>query len=102
MTSTAAAPSLRGHEFPAVTVPPGLNTGSSDASFSIVVLGLGPSSMAAVRPSGRTTGVISLSKKPFFWASTARSCDRLANSSIRSRVMPYCSATFSAVIPIGM
>ncbi len=85
-----------------MTFPPGLKAASSDASFSRVVLGRGPSSAAAMRPSGRTTGVISRSKKPFFCASTARSCDRLANSSIRSRVIPYCSATFSAVIPIGM
>ena len=36
MTTTAAAPSFSGHEFPAVTLPPGLNTGSSAASFSSV------------------------------------------------------------------
>ena len=34
--SAAAAPSLSGHELPAVTVPPGLKAGSSDASFSSV------------------------------------------------------------------
>ena len=44
MTSTAAAPSLSGHALPAVTVPPSLNTGFSDASFSSVVPGRGPSS----------------------------------------------------------
>jgi len=34
MISAAAAPSLSGHELPAVTVPPGLKAGSSVASFS--------------------------------------------------------------------
>ena len=34
MTTTAAAPSFSGHALPAVTLPPGLNAGSSAASFS--------------------------------------------------------------------
>ena len=38
MTTTAAAPSFSGHEFPAVTLPPGLKAGSSSASFSSVEL----------------------------------------------------------------
>ena len=102
ITSTAAAPSLSGQALPAVTVPPGLNAGSSWASFSSVVPGRGPSSFSTSVPSGSVTGVISRSKKPFFCASTARSCESLANSSMRSRVTPYFSATFSAVSPIGM
>ena len=36
MTTTAAAPSFNGHALPAVTLPPGLNAGSSAASFSSV------------------------------------------------------------------
>jgi hypothetical protein len=44
MTSTAAAPSLSGHELPAVTVPLAANTGFSAPRTSIVVPGRGPSS----------------------------------------------------------
>jgi hypothetical protein len=102
MTSTAAAPSLSGQELPAVTLPSGRKAGGNSASFSRVVLGRGPSSASISRPSGISIGVISLSKNPFFCASTARSWERLANSSILSRVIPCLSATFSAVFPIGM
>ena len=62
MTSTAAAPSLSGHELPAVTLPSSLKTGSSWASFSSVELARGPSSLATVVPSGSVTGTISRSK----------------------------------------
>ena len=44
MTRMAAAPSLSGQALPAVTVPSGLKTGLSAASFSTVVPGRGPSS----------------------------------------------------------
>ena len=97
MTTTAAAPSFRGHEFPAVTFPPGLNTGSSSASFSTVDSRRGPSSRAT--PSH---GEISRSKKPESCAATARSCDRCANLSMSSRDTSQRSATFSAVMPMGM
>ena len=50
ITTTAAAPSFNGHELPAVTFPPGLNTGSSSASFSSVERRRGPSSAATSRP----------------------------------------------------
>ena len=53
-SSTAAAPSLRGQELAAVTVPPSRKTGFSWASFS----------------SGVSRGDSSLSKRtgsPFFW-----------------------------------
>jgi hypothetical protein len=73
ITTTAAAPSFSGHEFPAVTLPSGLNAGSSSASFSSVELGRGPSSCAT--PS---QGVISRSKNPDSCAATARSCERCA------------------------
>jgi hypothetical protein len=102
MTSAAAAPSLSGHELPAVTVPPGLNAGSSDASFSSVDDGRGPSSLPTCVPSASVTGTISRSKNPLSWAATARSCERCANWSCCSRVTPYFSATFSAVRPIAM
>ena len=42
MTTTAAAPSFSGHEFPAVTFPSGLNAGSSSASLSSVDVGARP------------------------------------------------------------
>ena len=44
MTTTAAAPSFSGQELPAVTLPPGLNTGSRTGSFSSVDDARGPSS----------------------------------------------------------
>ena len=73
ITTTAAAPSFKGHEFPAVTFPPGLKLGSSSASFSSVDSRRGPSSAAT--PS---QGVSSRAKKPLSWAATARSCERCA------------------------
>ena len=102
MTSTAAAPSLSGQALPAVTVPSGLNTGCSEASFSIVVPGRGPSSCVTSVPSGVVTGTISLSKCPLSRASTARFCEMTAHSSCASRLTLQRSATFSAVRPIGM
>ena len=102
MTSTAAAPSLSGHAFPAVTVPSSRNAGLSWPSFSSVVPGRGPSSLDTSVPSGVVTGTISRSKWPDSWASTARLCETTAHSSCCSRVTLQRSATFSAVNPIGM
>ena len=102
MITTAAAPSFSGHALPAVTLPSGLNAGLSSASFSSVVPARGPSSLETTVPSVFVYGEISLSKKPRSWAATARSCDRLANLSISSRDTLKRSATFSAVMPIGM
>jgi hypothetical protein len=59
ITTTAAAPSLRGQALPAVTVPSGRNTGGRLASASSVVPGRGPSSASTTVPSGSRTGVIS-------------------------------------------
>ena len=101
ITMTAAAPSLSGQQFPAVTVPSGRKTGFSAATFSIVVPGRGPSSAATTEPSGSVTGVISRCQKPFAMAFSARFCERTPNSSCCSRVMPRNSATFSAVWPIA-
>ena len=64
ITTTAAAPSLRGHAFPAVTLPPSLKTGSSDAIFSSVVSARMPSSRFTEVPSGFCTGMTSRSKMP--------------------------------------
>ena len=82
MTSTAAAPSLSGHELPAVTLPPGLNAGLSFASVSTVVPARGPSSRVTVCAamtsppaswvSGMSTPTISESKWPLSRAATAR------------------------------
>ena len=98
ITSTAAAPSLSGHELPAVTVPfSGSKAGLSSASFSSVVPGRGPSSRVT-----SPTATISASKWPLSRAATARSCDVLAHSSCASRETWQRLATFSAVSPIGM
>ena len=103
ITSTAAAPSFSGQALPAVTVPSSLKTGFSAASFSIVVPGRGPSSLrSSPPPSGSSTGTISRSKCPDACAATARVCEISAHSSCAERVTSRCSATFSAVIPIGM
>ena len=64
--------------------------------------GRGPSSLVTTVPSGVVTGMISRSKKPLVWDSTARVWDRSANSSISSRVTFSNSATFSAVWPMAM
>ena len=102
MTTTAAAPSLSGHALPAVTVPPSRNTGFSCESPSRVVFGRGPSSLVTTVPSGVVTGMISRSKKPFSWDSTARVWESRANSSISWRDTFLYSATFSAVWPMAM
>ncbi|CAB4886692.1 unannotated protein [freshwater metagenome] len=102
MTITAAAPSLSGHELPAVIWPSGRKTGLSAASASTVVPARGPSSRLTTVPSGIVTGEISRSKKPFSMWATASCCERAANASISSRVTPSCSRTFSAVWPMAM
>ena len=102
ITTAAAAPSLSGQEFPAVTRPFLRNTVRSPASLSRVVSALGPSSSVMVSPEASGTGMISRAKIPSLPASTARMWLCRAYSSISSRVMPYLSATFSAVTPIAM
>ena len=72
ITTVAAAPSLSGQEFPAVTRPSLRNTGLSVASFSRVVSALGPSSSVMVIPEGSGTGMISRANIPSFPARTAR------------------------------
>src|ERR671937_2339463 len=65
MTTTAAAPSFSGQQFPAVTRPSGRNTGLSAATASYVTPALGPSSFDTTVPSGSVTGVMSFAQKPF-------------------------------------
>ncbi|SKY88555.1 Uncharacterised protein [Mycobacteroides abscessus subsp. abscessus] len=62
----------------------------------------GPSSLATTVPSASVTGVISRSKKPSAMAFSARFWLRTPQWSWSSRLMPVCSATFSAVWPIAM
>ena len=78
-TSSAAAPSLSGDEFPAVTVPFALNAGLSFASDSIVVSGRGGSSCVSsigFFPAPSRKGTSSPAKRPlstaalhFIWLS---------------------------------
>ena len=102
MISTAAAPSLSGHELPAVTLPSSRNAGFSSDSFSSVELARGPSSLATTVPSGSVTGTISRSKNPDSCDATASSCERCAYLSMSARLTSHLSATFSAVTPIAM
>ena len=97
ITTTAAAPSLSGHAFPAVTVPSSRNTGFSAASPSIVVPGRGPSSLVNISPLGRGTGMISRSKNPLSRAATAAPWLFTAKRSWSSRLIFSRRATFSAV-----
>src|SRR2546421_10631130 len=50
ITSTAAAPSLRGQELPAVTGPPSRDAGFSPPSTSIVGPGRGPAALLLLPP----------------------------------------------------
>ena len=116
ITSSAAAPSLSGQALPAVTVPPSLNTGFSDASFSSVVPGaravvlgddrLGHVDLVAlpvdvfVRRHGHRDDL--LVEVPDSCAATARVWEMSAHSSWASRLTFRSSATFSAVMPIEM
>ena len=101
ITSTAAAPSLSGHELPAVTPPPPKASGSWE-SFSRVEEARGPSSLATSVPSGRVTGTISRSKKPSSCDLTASSWERCANLSMSARLTSYFLATLTAVMPMSM
>jgi hypothetical protein len=102
MTTTAAAPSLRAQQLPAVTTPSGRNTGSSWETASRVTPARGPSSRETSVPSGVVTGVISRAQKPSLIAFSARFWDLTPNSSSSSRLSPRSRATFSAVCPIAM
>ena len=117
ITTTAAPASLIPEELPAVTTPPSLNAGRSLlmlsaflkapfnlATFSIVVPNLGNSSVSKMIGSpflcGISTGTISSLNLPALIASSALFWEITENSSNSSLVIPHCSATFSAVIPM--
>ena len=88
----------------AVTVPPSrLKAGFSLAMPSAVTPARGPSSLLKITVSFfilTGTPTISSSNLPAFWAASVLFWLWAANSSCISRVMPHCSATFSAVMPM--
>ena len=103
ITTIAAAPSLMPEAFAAVTVPSALNAGRSLLMPSAVTPARGPSSLSNITVSFLTltgTGTISSLKRPSAQAFSHFCWLEAANSSCISRVRPYFSATFSAVIPI--
>ncbi|CAM5604359.1 hypothetical protein SALBM311S_08310 [Streptomyces alboniger] len=83
-------------------MPSGRKTGLRPWTPSRVTPARGPSSLETTVPSGRVTGVISRSQKPFLMASSARFWERTPNSSMSWRVTPFERARFSAVWPIAM
>ena len=103
MTTIAAAPSLIPEAFAAVTVPPSLKAGRSLAMPSAVTPSRGNSSVSKRTVSFLTlmgTGTISSLNLPALRAASHFCWLDAANSSCISRVTPYFSATFSAVMPI--
>ena len=103
ITTTAAAPSLIPEELPAVTIPSFLNAGRSFARPSAVIPALGPSSVSNTTVSFFfliSTGTISSLNLPSALAFSHFCWLFAANASSSSRVIPYFSQTFSAVIPI--
>src|SRR5579859_6808141 len=102
VTKIAAAPSLMPLDEPAVTVPFFLKAGFSVASFSAVVPSLKYSSLEKDEPSASATGTSSSVNTQAFCASCARRWLSAENASCSTRVIPYCSATFSAVSPREM
>ncbi|MPN45471.1 hypothetical protein SDC9_193038 [bioreactor metagenome] len=104
ITTTAAAPSLMPEALPAVTVPPSFLKAGFRAARSCTVT---PGRKCSSREKGTVsfltftgTGTISPSNRPSFHAASHFRWLAAANSSCISRVIPYCSATFSAVMPM--
>mmetsp|Transcript_2230 Transcript_2230/g.8617 ORF Transcript_2230/g.8617 Transcript_2230/m.8617 type:complete len:313 (+) Transcript_2230:611-1549(+) len=106
VTMRAAAPSPMPEALAAVTVPFFLNTGGSLAMASTVAFTRGVSSrtmsMAPFFLSLTDTGAISASNTPASKAAFQRIWDWSAYASASSREMPYFSARFSAVRPMGI
>ncbi|KWV87677.1 hypothetical protein PFLmoz3_02614 [Pseudomonas fluorescens] len=104
ISSTAAAPSFRLEALPAVTLPSFLNAGLSLARDSAVVPARGCSSTAKATGSplrwGIRIGVISSAKRPASIAAAAFCWEAAAKASWASRLMPYLSTRFSAVMPM--
>ena len=104
ITTTPAAPSFRPEALPAVTLPALSKAGRRPASTSALVLRLMNSSAAKTIGSpffcAIENGTISSLKRPASCAAAAFCCEASASASCASRVMPYCLATFSAVMPM--
>ena len=104
MTMTAAAPSLRPEALPAVTVPALSNAGRKPAKASALVFRLMYSSVENTTGSpffwGKSTGVISSLNLPAACAAAAFCWLASASASCISRLMLFCLATFSAVMPM--
>ncbi len=88
----------------AVTEPSFANAGRKPATDSAVVPGLMNSSWSNATGSplrcGIITGTISSLNLPAFWAASALFWLATAKASCSAREMPYCFATFSAVVPM--
>ena len=104
MTTSAAAPSEICEALPAVIVPSGPNAGGSWASESGVVSGRMPSSASTTETAPRrpvtSTAAISSADRPEALALAARSCERAAQASCRSRAIPSDSFTSSDDSPM--
>ena len=87
-----------------MTLPSFLNAGLSLPRDSAVVPARGCSSLAKLTGSplreGIRIGVISSAKRPASMAATAFCCEAAAKASCSSRLMPYLSTRFSAVMPM--
>lgn len=92
MITSAAARSFNGGQLPAVTRTSDRNAGLRAATPSIVTPRRGPSSLVTTVPSGRVTGVLSSAQKPQAIAFSARCCERTANSSISTHLVPLSCA----------
>ena len=103
MSTTAAAPSLMPDALAAVIEPSLSKAGRSLATLSSVTPARGYSSWSTTMSPLRlliVTGTISSLKRPAFCAASALFCEATANSSCWPRVICYCLATFSAVMPM--
>lgn len=87
-----------------MTLPSFLKAGLSLARASTVVPARGCSSVSKLSGSplrcGTWIGVISSRKRPPSMAAMAFYCEAAAKASCSSRVRPYFSARFSAVMPM--
>ena len=106
MTTTAHAPSEICEDEPAVIVPSEANAGFSRARVSTVVSTRMPSSWEKTTGSplrcGISTGAISSSKSPFFWAVAASWWERAEKASCSSRVREYLALARSVSDPMEM
>ena len=104
ITTTPAAPSFSPEALPAVTLPDLSNAGRRPASPSALDLRLMNSSAEKTTGSpffwAMLNGTISSLKRPASCAAAAFCCEASASASCASRPMPYCLATFSAVMPM--